>query len=343
MKKPIVGITCGDLNGIGLELIIDIFSESSMLNYCVPVIFCSSKVINYYKKMLGVNTFNYTNIKNIAQLNPKQVNIFNCWEEEVSLKPGELTVDGGKYAIRSLEVATRCLQDGEVDVLVTAPIHKANTQTENFKFVGHTPYLKAYFQSKEILMILYEDNFRVTLMSEHVPIKDVADQLSIEAVVNKLKLITSTLIRDFNIQHPKIAVLGLNPHAGDDGIIGQEEKEIINVAIDQFNQQNIGRAFGAYSADAFFARRNDRHFDMVLAMYHDQGLIPFKSLSTGYGTNYTAGLPFIRTSPDHGVAFDIVGKGEAEPQSFRRAIFEAIDLFKNRLAYDQRALEARKK
>lgn len=343
MKKPIVGITCGDLNGIGLELIIEIFSDSLMLDHCVPVIFCSSKVVNYYKKMLEANTFNYTNIKNIAQLNTKQVNIFNCWEEDVALKPGELTAEGGKYAIRSLEVATRCLQDGEVDVLVTSPIHKANTQTDNFQFIGHTPYLKDYFQSKEILMILFEDNFRVTLMSEHVPIKKVSAQITIDTVLNKLKLISSTLIRDFNIQFPKIAVLGLNPHAGDDGVIGQEEKEIINVAIEQFNQQNNGKAFGTYSADAFFARRNDRHFDMVLAMYHDQGLIPFKSLSNGYGTNYTAGLPFIRTSPDHGVAFDKVGKNEAEPQSFRRSIFEAIDLFKNRLKHDQRALEARKK
>lgn len=343
MDKPIVGITCGDLNGIGLEILMDIFSEPTMLDHCIPVIFCSSKVINFYKKQYDAQNFNYTNIKNIAQLNTKRVNIFNCWEEEVALHPGQLTEVGGKYAIISLQTATESLKNGEIDVIVTAPIHKKNTQIDTFPFVGHTPYFKTFFNAEEILMVLYEDDFRVTLMSEHVPIIQAAQQLTVESLLKKLKLMVTTLQRDFNIQYPKIAVLGLNPHAGDDGVIGKEEQEIMIPAILKFNEEEQAQVFGPYSADAFFARRNDQYFDMVLAMYHDQGLIPFKSLSTGFGTNYTAGLPFIRTSPDHGVAFDNVGKGKASLDSFRRAIFEAIDLFKNRLMYDQQEKAARKK
>lgn len=343
MDKPIVGISCGDLNGIGLEILMDIFSDPAMLDHCIPVIFCSAKVINFYKKHYDAHNFNYTNIKNIAQLNTKRVNIYNCWEEEVALQPGHLTEEGGKYAIISLQTATQALQNGEIDVIVTAPIHKKNTQLTDFPFVGHTPYFKSFFNAQEILMILYEDNFRVTLMSEHVPIIEAAQQLTPESLYNKLKLIAHTLKRDFNIQYPRIAVLGLNPHAGDDGVIGREEKEIIIPGILRFNEQEQAQVFGPYSADAFFARRNDQYFDMILAMYHDQGLIPFKSLSTGYGTNYTAGLPFIRTSPDHGVAFDNVGKGAASVSSFRRAIFEAIDLFQNRLMFDQQEIAARKK
>lgn len=336
MEKPIVGITCGDLNGIGLELIIEILSEPAMLNHCIPVIFCSSKVINYYKKSLEAHSFNYTNIKNFNQLNPKQINIFNCWEEEVPLNPGTLTDEGGKYAVRSLEVATQCLKDGDIDVMVTAPIHKANTQTPHFDFVGHTPYLQSFFQTKDILMILYEYDFRVTLMSEHVPLQEVPKLITGQRVMEKLELIETTLRRDFDIGHPKIAVLGLNPHAGDQGVIGNEETEILLPVINQFNERSTARAFGPYSADGFFARGYHQKFDMVLAMYHDQGLVPFKSMSRGYGVNYTAGLPVIRTSPDHGVAYDLVGKKLADPTSFRNAIFEAIDLHRNRIAFDQR-------
>lgn len=335
MKKPIVGITSGDLNGVGIEIIIEIFSNTAMLNHCIPVIFCSSKVINFYKRQLNATSFQYVNIRNFEDLNENQINIFNCWTEDVLLSPGKLTQDGGKYAIRSLEVATQCLKDEDIDVLVTAPIHKANTQSEAFPFVGHTPYFKSFFQSSEILMILFEDDFRVTLMSEHIPIHEVSKNITFKNVLNKLQLSALTMQKDFGINHPKIAVLGLNPHASDEGLIGSEEGEAIVPAIEHFNQNAFARAFGPYSADAFFARNYQSKFDLILAMYHDQGLIPFKSLSTGYGTNYTGGLPFIRTSPDHGVAFDIVGQNKADASSFRRAIFEAIDIYRNRLKFEE--------
>jgi 4-hydroxythreonine-4-phosphate dehydrogenase len=330
--KPVIGITTGDLNGVGPELIIKTFSDTRLIELCTPVIFASNKLINFYRKMSPEHTFNFVSTKDMAQLNLKQVNIFNCWEDEVPLQPGVLTEAGGKYAIRSLMVATQCLKDGQLDALVTAPIHKSNTNTPDFPFTGHTPFFKDKFGAKDVLMLLYNDKLRVALATEHIPISKVAQTITKELLVSKLNMLKESLIKDFGLDKPKIAVLGLNPHAGDEGQIGNEEQTVIKPVIDQFRAGN-NLAFGPYSADAFFARGSYTEFDAVLAMYHDQGLVGFKTLAEGGGINYTAGLPVIRTSPDHGTAFDIAGKNIAEPESFREAVFQCLDLLRQRREY----------
>jgi len=332
MEKPIIGITTGDLNGIGLELIIKIFSDNRMLDLCTPVIFTSNKAINYYRRIVSDHPFNFASFKSFDQINPKQVNVFNCWEEEVNLSPGELTELGGKYAIRSLVVAAQCLKDGDIDALVTAPIHKKNTHTADFPFTGHTPFFKDKFEAKDVVMMLYHEGFKVALVTEHIPISEVAAAISTEKIMSKALLIKDSLIKDFGITQPKIALLGLNPHAGDGGLIGEEDQTIIAPAVEQLQQSGV-MAYGPYSADAFFAHHQYQQFDVVLAMYHDQGLIPFKSLSRGAGVNYTCGLSVVRTSPDHGVAFDIAGKNLANPDSMREAIFQAIEIGRQRAEY----------
>ena len=332
MEKPIIGITTGDLNGVGPELIIKTFSDNRMLDLCTPVVFASNKIINYYRRVAQDISFNFSSTKDFTKLNPKQTNIFNCWEEEVPIQPGALTESGGKYAVRSLQVATQCLKDGQIDALVTAPIHKSNTQINDFNYTGHTPFLKDKFGVKDVLMLLYSNDLRVGLVSEHIPISKVASVITKELITSKVNLLRETLIKDFGIDKPKIAVLGLNPHAGDEGQIGDEEKNIINPLIESLQQQGQ-LVYGPYSADAFFARASYKEFDAVLAMYHDQGLIPFKTIAQGEGVNFTAGLPVIRTSPDHGTAFDIAGKNLVDETSFREAIFQAIDLLKQRKAY----------
>ncbi|WP_276132616.1 4-hydroxythreonine-4-phosphate dehydrogenase PdxA [Polluticoccus soli] len=329
-EKPVIGITTGDLNGIGPELIIKALSDNRIMDLCTPVVFASNKVINFYRKMAGTEMpFNFTSTKDLTKLNPKQVNIFNCWEEEVPLQPGSLTEAGGKYAIRSLQVATQCLKDGQLDAIVTAPIHKSNTQMPDFPYTGHTPFLKDKFGARDVLMLLYSGDLRVGLVTEHVPVAKVAQMITKELLQSKFNLLKDSLIKDFGIDKPRIAILGLNPHAGDNGQIGTEEQTVIKPFIEQLQQQGH-LAFGPYGADAFFARSSYTQFDAVLAMYHDQGLIPFKTIAHGEGVNYTAGLPVIRTSPDHGTAFDIAGKGIAEPSSFREAIFQCIDLLRKR-------------
>ncbi len=331
-QKPVIGITTGDLNGIGLEVIIKTFADSRMLDICTPVIFASNKVINYYRKIVTEHAINFSSTKDMTKLNPKQVNIFNCWEEEVPIQPGVLTDAAGKYAVRSLMVATQCLKDGELDGIVTAPIHKSNTNLPDFPFTGHTPFFKEKFGAKDVVMILFSENLRVALATEHIPVSKVASSITKELIVSKLAVLKDSLIRDFGIDKPRIAVLGLNPHAGDEGLIGTEEQTIIKPAIEQAKQNNT-LVFGPYSADSFFARGHYTDFDAVLAMYHDQGLVAFKSLAMGEGVNFSAGISVIRTSPDHGTAFDIAGKNQAEPDSFREAIFRCIDLYNQRNGY----------
>lgn len=331
-ERPVIGITTGDINGVGIELIIKTFSDNRILELCTPVIFASNKVINYYRRVITEYPFNFTSTKDLTKLNPKQVNIFNCWDEEVPIQPGALTESGGKYAIRSLMVATQCLKDGELDALVTAPIHKSNTHTNDFQYTGHTPFFKDKFGVKDVLMLLYHNDLRVGLVTEHIPIAKVAGTITKELIQFKLNLLRESLVKDFGIDKPKIAVLGLNPHAGDGGEIGQEDQQVIKPVIDAAQQQNQ-LVYGPYSADAFFAWGTYSQFDGILAMYHDQGLIPFKTLAQGQGVNYTAGLPVIRTSPDHGTAFDIAGKNIAEPDSFREAVFQCLDLIRQRQEY----------
>jgi 4-hydroxythreonine-4-phosphate dehydrogenase len=332
--KPVLGISCGDLNGIGIELIIKTFSDNRILELCTPVVFASNKVINFYRKSIPDVNFNYQNIKDFSRLNIKQVNLFNCWEEETVVNPGILTDTAGKYAVLSLQTAVAALKQKQIGGLVTAPIHKKNIQSAEFSFTGHTPYLKTTFGVNDVVMMLCAGNFRVGLVTEHIPVSEITKDITKEAVASKLTIIHKSLQRDFGVDKPRIAVLGLNPHAGDEGLVGTEEETIIKPAIKEAKNNNI-LAVGPYSADAFFARRHFEKFDAVLAMYHDQGLIPFKALAIGEGVNYTAGLPAVRTSPDHGVAFDIAGKNKADTSSFIAAIFECLDIINRRTAYDQ--------
>ena len=328
-QKPIIGFTCGDVNGIGTELIIKTLSDSRLLEFCTPVIFANNKLINFYRKSLPDINFSFSAAKDSTKINHKQVNVYNCWEEDIAVTPGQLNEIGGRYAVMSLTIATDALKAGKIDGLITAPIHKMNVQSEEFNFTGHTPFLKDKFEAKDVVMFMVAENMRIALLTEHVPVKDVAQFVTKENILTKLQIINHSLKKDFGINKPKIAILGLNPHAGDEGLVGKEEEEIIKPAIKEAKQKNIF-CFGPYSADAFFARGQYEKFDAVLAMYHDQGLIPFKSLATGEGTNFTAGLSVVRTSPDHGTAFDIAGKGIADEASFREAIYKAVDIINMR-------------
>lgn len=334
MYKPVIGISCGDINGIGTELIIKTFADHRILDQCTPVIFASNKLINFYRKSVPEAHFNYQNTKDFRQVNHKQINIYNCWEEDVVINPGQLNEVGGKYAVKSLLAAASALKEGHIQGLVTAPIHKKNVQSAEFNFTGHTPFLKEVAGSSDVLMLLYADNLRVALVTEHIPVQSIAQSITKQAILSKLNLLHQSLRKDFGIDKPKIAVLGLNPHAGDEGLVGNEEEQIIKPALKEAKQNML--VFGPYSADAFFARRSYLQFDALLAMYHDQGLIPFKTLAVGEGVNFTAGLPFVRTSPDHGTAFDIAGKNKADITSFVTAVFECVDIINRRNDYDER-------
>jgi 4-hydroxythreonine-4-phosphate dehydrogenase len=332
LPKPVIGFTSGDLNGIGLELVIKTLNDSRLLDICTPVVFASNKSLNFYRKSMPDINFSYNSIKEVNKINPRQVNLFNCWEEEVVITPGQLNETGGKYALLSLKQAVLALKEGGIHGLVTAPIHKKNIQSAEFSYSGHTPYLKAVFGVNDVVMLMVADNMRIGLVTEHLPLKDVAAAITREAIVSKLRIIHSSLQKDFGVDKPKIAVLGLNPHSGDEGLVGNEEQTIIAPAVKEAKQNNM-MVFGPYSADAFFARGQYERFDAVLAMYHDQGLIPFKSLAAGEGVNYTAGIPAVRTSPDHGTAFDIAGKGKADATSFLTATFEAVDIIRRKMGY----------
>jgi 4-phospho-D-threonate 3-dehydrogenase / 4-phospho-D-erythronate 3-dehydrogenase len=332
-QRPVIGISIGDLNGIGTELAIKTFSDNRLLEICTPILFASNKLINFYRKSIPDSAFNYQHIKDLSRPFHKQVNLFNCWEEEVAINPGQLTDTGGAYAVKSLIAAAEALKDKKIDGLVTAPIHKKNIQSAGFSFTGHTPYLRQLFGVKDVLMLMSSENFRVGLVTEHVPVSEIAKYITRETVLSKLNILRESLMRDFGVDKPRIAVLGLNPHAGDEGLIGHEEEDIIKPAIKDAKHNML--AFGPYSADAFFARNQQQKFDAVLAMYHDQGLIPFKSLAFGEGLNFTAGLPAIRTSPDHGTAFDIAGKNRADIGSFLAAIYGCLDIVEKRREFNE--------
>lgn len=327
--KPVIGITCGDINGIGTELIIKTLLDNRILDFCTPVVFANNKVLNFYRKSIPESNINFISLKELNRISHKQVNLFSCWEEEISITPGTLTDVGGKYAVKSLVAAAQALKEGKIDGLVTAPINKKNTQSAEFDFTGHTPYLKQVFGASDVVMFMVAENIKVALLTEHVAVKDIAGHITKEAILSKLQIMNASLKKDFGITKPKIAVLGLNPHAGDEGLIGKEDEEIIKPAVKEAKQKDIF-CFGPYPADAFFARGQHEKFDGILAMYHDQGLIPFKSLAIGEGVNYTAGMAGVRTSPDHGTAFDIAGKGKADEASFRQAIFTCIDIINAR-------------
>lgn len=329
-----VGITQGDTNGVGYELILKTFSDNGMFELCLPVIFGSAKVATYHRKTLGME-MNFHIIRSAEEAVPGQLNLINCIEDDVKVELGKATPEGGEAARIALESATQALREGEIDVLVTAPICKSAIQSERFPFTGHTEYLQNRIgDGAEPLMILANSLMRVALVTTHLPVKDVAAHVTQEAVLAKIKLLHESLRHDFLLSAPRIAVLGFNPHNGDNGTLGTEEQEAIQPAIEAAVAEGL-QCFGPYSSDGFFGAGLYRHFDAVLAMYHDQGLIPFKALSMDDGVNFTAGLPYVRTSPDHGTAFDIAGKGTASPESFRQAIFMAIDIYRNREADDE--------
>jgi len=322
-----VGISVGDLSGIGIEIVLKTFEDSRMLDFCTPIIFASSKVVSHHKKVLEINT-SIHGIDSLNKIVPQKVNLLNVWKEMIEVVLGSPTEISGKYALISLEKAVEALKNEEIDVLVTAPIDKNNIQSETFKFKGHTEYLEDKLEG-ESLMILAADKLRVGLITGHIPLSEVADKISPELIKKKIDIMYTSLVQDFNISKPKIAVLGLNPHCGDQGVIGTEDDDIVKPAIEDI-QKKGSLVYGPFAADSFFGNGNYKSYDGILAMYHDQGLTPFKTLAFGNGVNFTAGLKQIRTSPDHGTAFEIAGKGKAEYSSFKEAIFMAIKLFKNR-------------
>lgn len=332
--KVKIGISVGDTNGIGLEVILKTFVESKMLDYCTPIIYGHTKVASFHRKALHMNDLVFNVIQSPEAANPRKVNLINAWEEDVKIELGVANETGGKYAFLSLQKATDDLVNGSIDALVTAPINKNNIQSDSFSFPGHTEYLQERSGSNDVLMFLVSDSLRVGVVTGHIPVQDVAKTITQEKIVKKLKLINESLKRDFWIEKPKIAVLGLNPHASDNGLLGNEEAQIIAPAIQEAFDKGI-ICFGPYPADGFFGNGTYKKFDAVLAMYHDQGLIPFKTIAFSTGVNYTAGLKFVRTSPDHGTGYDIAGKNIADPTSFMEAVFAAIHIVKHRKEQDK--------
>ena len=327
-KGPIrVGISIGDINGIGPEVIMKALNDSRMLDNCTIVIYGSSKVLNFHKKPLGLQDFNYVSIKSADEVKSRKINLINIWDEEITFELGKATESGGKYAFESLESATKDLASGKVDVLVTAPISKDAMGKMGFKFPGHTEYLADMAGQEEALMLMVSPTLRVGLVTSHIALKDVPTAVTTEKVFAKIKAFNESLKKDFGIRRPRIAVFGVNPHAGENGKMGSEESEAINPAIAKAKGLDI-LAFGPYPADGFFGSSSKSEFDGVLAMYHDQGLAAFKALSFDEGVNFTAGLPVIRTSPDHGTAFDIAGQNKASGDSMRNAIYLAMDVYK---------------
>ena len=332
VNKIIVGISLGDLNGIGVEVILKTFEDNRMLDFCTPVIFGSSKIISFHKKALN-NSIQINEITSIDEINHAKLNLLNIWNEDVEVEIGKASKVSGEYAAKSLEHSVEQLKKNKIDVLLTAPINKETIQSETFCFPGHTEFLEEKLDGKS-LMILMTNELRIGLITGHIPIAKVAETISPELIKEKVEIMHQSLRQDFGINKPKIAVLGLNPHCGDKGVIGKEEDLIIKPTIDKI-KENGKLVYGPYSADGFFGSKTYEEFDGILAMYHDQGLAPFKALSFGNGVNYTAGLSEIRTSPDHGTGFDIAGKNIADPSSFKAALFTAIDVFKSRKEYKE--------
>lgn len=328
-EKPRIGITIGDLNGVGPEVVIKALADNRILNMVTPVIYGSSKVIAFYKKLLALEEFNYSPVKSKGQFVSKSINVVNCWEEVVEINPGKASKETGKASFQALQCACAEIKEGLIDALVTAPIDKHSIHSEDFPFKGHTEFLAHEFGAGESLMFMVSESLRVGLVTDHEPLKDVSSLITKERVELKLRLMETSLRKDFGINKPKIAVLGLNPHAGDGGLIGKEDEEILKMVIS--DQRNKGKlVFGPLPADGFFGTANYKQYDAVLAMYHDQGLIPFKTIAFESGVNFTAGLTIIRTSPDHGTGYNIAGKNRANELSMREAIFQAGEIFRQR-------------
>lgn len=329
-----LGITHGDVNGIGYEIIIKALADQRLLELCTPIVYGSSKVASFYKKMLNYNDFNLNLVKNAETAVNKRANIVNVNNDEIKIELGQSTELAGVMAAQALDLAVEDLKKEHIDVLVTAPINKSNIQSRTFNFPGHTEYLANKFNISNELMIMVSNNIRIGVVTGHIPLKDVSNKLSIELIMSKIRIMNQSLIQDFAITKPRIAILALNPHASDNGLLGKEEHDIIIPAVKKAMDERI-LAFGPYPADGFFGSENLKNFDGIIAMYHDQGLIPFKLMSFKEGVNFTAGLPIVRTSPAHGTAYEIAGKNEASPESLRQAIYLACDIFKNRLMHQE--------
>lgn len=329
-EKVKLGISIGDLNGIGGEIVLKTFDDSRMLDFCTPVIFANTKILNFLKKHFKLS-LNFQGIDEPSNAIDGKINVYNVWKENVNINFGQEDPKVGEYAFKSLEAATAALKSGDIDVLVTAPINKHSIQSEKFNFPGHTNYLAQELEG-ESLMFMISDELRVGLFTDHVALKDIANVITPELIKKKISLIQNSLKQDFRISKPKVAVLGINPHSGDQGVIGKEDEEIMKPTLEKLREKGE-LVFGPYSADSFFGSKNYKNFDAVIASYHDQGLIPFKTLSFGNGVNFTAGLSKVRTSPDHGTAFEIAGKNEANINSFKEAVFKGIEIFKFREEY----------
>lgn len=333
-KSIIVGISQGDINGISYEVIIKSLMDNVLNDICVPVVYGSPKVAAYHRKALNINNFSFNNIRSAEEANHKRANMINCLGDDVRVELGKSTSQGGEAALISLEKAVEDLKSGKINVLVTGPIDKHNVQSETFHFPGHTEYLKSKFGVDEALMFMIGESLKIGIVTDHIPLKNVSELITVDSVLKKIRLMNHSLSFDFAIGKPRIAVLGLNPHAGDSSLLGKEEDETIIPAIQKAQEEGI-LAFGPFPADGFFGAGSFSKFDGILAMYHDQGITPFKALSFDTGVNFTAGLPIVRTSPVHGTAFSIAGKGEASESSFRQAIYLACDIFRNRQLFTE--------
>lgn len=327
--KPVIGISIGDINGVGPEVTIKALNDNRILKHLTPVIYADGRVISFYRKELNLQNFNYNQIKSVDKIHHRKINVLNLNEQKIEISPGKPSKDGGEYALASLKKSIEDLKQGKIQALVTAPLSKELVQTEDFQFPGHTEYLTEQDGAKDSLMFLVSDELKVGVVTGHIPLKEVPEKLNKELLSEKLQMMIKSLKKDFGIKKPRIAVLGLNPHAGENGLLGKEEEQVISPVIDDFkNKGNL--VFGPFPADGFFGSTQYRSYDGILAMYHDQGLIPFKNIAFSNGVNFTAGLSFIRTSPDHGTAFGIAGKNEADETSMRTAIFFAADIIKHR-------------
>jgi 4-hydroxythreonine-4-phosphate dehydrogenase len=331
-ENVIMGISIGDLNGIGSEVILKTFEDTRMLEFCTPVIFANVKMLSFIKKTLNLD-INLHGIDKLDQLHPGKINVLNVWREGINVEFGVQNDDAGKYAIKSFIEATAALKEGLIDVLVTAPINKYNIQSEDFKFPGHTDYLDQQLEG-DALMLMVNDGLRIGLLTDHLPVNEVAKHLNEELIRRKINTINKSLKEDFMVNKPKIAVLCLNPHCGDSGVIGNEDDKVLKPALKKLFEEGV-MVFGPFPADGFFGSGMHEKYDAVIAAYHDQGLVPFKTLSFGNGVNYTAGLSGIRTSPDHGTAYDIAGKGVADHNSFKEAVYLALDVYHNRNEYKE--------
>ena len=331
-KKIRLGISIGDLNGIGCEVALKTFEDSRMLDFCTPILFASNKTVSHQKQSLNIE-LSFNGLHNAANAVDGKINVVNVWKETPQIAFGKATEEGGQYAIKSLRAAVEALKKNEIDVLVTAPINKNNIQAEDFKFPGHTDYLAKELNG-ESLMFMVTDELRVGLLTDHIAVKDVANAITTKLIQEKVATMSKSLQMDFGIRRPKIALLGINPHSGDNGTIGEEDEKIMKPIIEKlFNEGHL--VYGPYSADSFFGSNGHDKFDAVLAAYHDQGLIPFKTLSFGKGVNFTAGLSKVRTSPDHGTAYEIAGQGKADESSFKEAVYAALRIFRNRKEFEE--------